>query len=103
MNTSTTQRVRRTAAAIRAILLSVVAGGLSLLMVTPSSATVISADHLVFGIGSLTRDTDQGLDFLDLTLSINRSFNDVATHFVAGGDFAGFRHANEDRGDRSRE
>ncbi|MCP4267271.1 MAG: hypothetical protein GY777_17150 [Candidatus Brocadiaceae bacterium] len=31
-----------------------------------SCAGVMSADDTVFGVGALTRDTDQKLDFLDL-------------------------------------
>ncbi len=60
-----------------------------------AQATVISAgDDAVFGVGSLTIDAGQGLEFLDLTLSTNRSFNDVSTQFGVGGDFAGFRYAS---------
>jgi hypothetical protein len=43
--------------------------------------------------GSFTRDTSTNLDWLDLTLSTNRSFNDVSTQFGPGGDFDGFRYA----------
>lgn len=61
-----------------------------------ASATVMSADDIGgFGIGALTRDTDQGLDFLDVTFSMNRSFNDVSGHFGVGGNFEGFRYATE--------
>ncbi|QDV22543.1 hypothetical protein [Aureliella helgolandensis] len=62
---------------------------------TSASAGVMSADHATFGIASLTRDTVQGLDFLDLTLSVNRSFNNVSSQFGTGGDFEGFRYATE--------
>lgn len=56
-------------------------------------AAILEADHPTFGVGSLTRDTSSGLDWLDLTLSTNRSYADVASQFGAGGDFEGFRHA----------
>lgn len=62
-------------------------------LVSEVNATVISIDDVVFGIDSITVDTDQGLEFLDLTLSVNRSFNDISTQFSIGGDFEGFRHA----------
>jgi len=35
-----------------------------------SAASIIEADHPFFGPGTLTRDTAQGLDFLDLPLLI---------------------------------
>ena len=50
-------------------------------------AAVISVDHPTFGPGTLTRDTDQGLDSLDLALSLDRSSNNVSGEFGAGGDF----------------
>lgn len=62
-----------------------------------ATAAVISVDDTGgFGIDVLTRDTDQGLDFLDLTLSQGRSFNDVSGEFGIGGDFEGFRYATID-------
>lgn len=76
-----------------------VIGLLLLLWALPfnASAIVISVDDIGgFGIGALTRDTDQGLDFLDLTLSQGRSFNDVSSEFGVGGDFEGFRYATID-------
>lgn len=62
-------------------------------MSSVASAAIISVDDPDFGTGALTRDTDQGLDFLDLTKSTNRSYNDVSAHFGASGDFEGFRYA----------
>jgi len=56
---------------------------------------VISVDDIVFGADALTRDTGQGLDFLDVPLSASRSYNDVSTQFGAGGDFEGFRYASD--------
>ncbi len=58
-----------------------------------SCAGVMSADDTVFGIGALTRDTDQMLDFLDVTRSTSRSVVDVSGELGAGGDFEGFRYA----------
>ena len=58
-------------------------------------AAIIPVDDAVFGIGSITRDTGTGLDWLDLTLSSGRSFNDVNSQFGVGGDFEGFRYATE--------
>lgn len=58
-----------------------------------SHAAIVSADHGVFGVGSLTEDTDQGLAFLEVPLTENNSFNDIILEFGAGGSFEGFRHA----------
>ena len=63
------------------------------LVATPAQATLSSANDAVFGANSLTSDSDSGLDWLDLTLSVDRSFNSVSAAFGAGGDFEGFRHA----------
>jgi hypothetical protein len=62
-----------------------------------ATAIIISDDDIGgFGVDALTRDTDQGLDFLDVTFSIGRSFNDVSGEFGIGGDFEGFRYASLD-------
>jgi len=45
------------------------------------------------GIGSITYDTTTGLEWLDVDLSINRSYDDVSSQFGEEGDFEGFRHA----------
>lgn len=73
---------------------------LILVWVTPAPvhAALISVDDLVFGSGAITRDTDTGLEWLDVALSANRSWNDItgvdgSNEFLPGGDFAGFRHA----------
>lgn len=52
---------------------------------TPASAILIEAD-LVSGSGDgfITRDTDTGLEWLDLTLTLGQSYNNVA------GGFGGF-------------
>jgi hypothetical protein len=45
--------------------------------------------------GTVTHDTVSGLDWLDLTLSADRSYNDVSVNFGVGGDFEGYRYATE--------
>ena len=52
-----------------------------------SQATII--DH-----GSYFSDTNSGLDWLDVTASVNRSYNDVFSHLGLGGDFVGWRFAS---------
>jgi len=55
----------------------------------PTQAALIGvSDH-----GTYFSDTQSGLDWLDVTASINRSYNDVSTQFGTGGDFAGWRYA----------
>jgi hypothetical protein len=34
-----------------------------------------------------------GLDWLGVTFSVNRSYNDASSQFGVGGDFAGWRYA----------
>lgn len=63
--------------------------GIAAVGLSTSSAQAILIDN-----GVTTRDTDTNLDWLDLTQSINRSYNDVAGQFGVGGDYAGWRHAS---------
>lgn len=58
-------------------------------------AAVTEGDHGVHGTGTLTIDSDQELAFLDVNLSLGRSFNDISSQFGLGGDFEGFRYANQ--------
>ena len=68
------------------VLLSALFLGLSL---TTANATLMNVvDH-----GDYFTDTKNGLDWLDLTLSLNRSYNDVSSQFGVGGDFEGWRYA----------
>ncbi len=60
----------------------------------PSQATLLSIDDPIFGAGAITRDTGTGLDWLDLTLSTDRSYNDIVGMLAPGGYFAGFRYAS---------
>ena len=47
----------------------VVAGLISLILTAPALARLISIDDLLFGPGSITRDTETGLDWLDLPIT----------------------------------
>jgi len=58
-------------------------------------AVLISVDDPIFGVDSITRDTVTGLDWLDVTASLGRSFHDVNNEFGPGGDFEGWRYAIE--------
>ena len=68
----------------------------SVLFSSPISAQVIEVDSAIFGPGTLTRDTVQGLDFLDLEDTLGRSFQDVSSELGSGGEFEGFRYATFD-------
>lgn len=71
--------------------------GLALVALTlaasPAKAVLVSQSDGVFGTDSVTLDTGTGLKWLDVNLSVNRSFNDVSGQFGAGGDFQGWRYA----------
>ena len=56
-----------------------------------SGALVFSLDDAVHGVGAITRDAGQNLDFLDVTKSSGLAFNTVTSQL--GGVFAGFRYA----------
>jgi hypothetical protein len=62
------------------------------------SPSLTSVGDPIFGTNAVTRDLATGLDWLDLTLSTNRSYDDItgvdgSNELVAGGDFAGWRYA----------
>lgn len=57
-----------------------------------AQAVLMSADDPVFGMDSITQDSDTGLEWLDLNKSILRSFDDVSGQFGVGGDFEGWRY-----------
>jgi hypothetical protein len=61
--------------------------GLALLAASNANASLISADSS-YGVGTLTQDTATGLEWLDLTLSTNLSYNQVqggANGYLANG------------------
>jgi hypothetical protein len=66
--------------------------GLLLLSFSPIATFSVSAQSLI-DQGDTTLDANSGLEWLDVNLTTNRSFADIALEFDAGGDFEGFRHA----------
>ena len=58
------------------------------------SADLISVDWKTPGDGLITRDTNSGLEWLDLTVTVGRSANDIRSQILAGGEFEGWRFAN---------
>lgn len=53
----------------------------------------LSVHAAIVDLGSITRDTATGLDWLDLTATRNRSYLDIAAQLGSGGEFAGWRFA----------
>lgn len=56
-------------------------------------AALVATDDPMYGVGSITRDTSTGIQWLDVPLSQGRTYLDVAGEFGPGDDFPGFRHA----------
>ena len=63
------------------------------LAASPATAVLISQSDIAFGADSVTLDTGTGLEWLNVDISVNRSFNDVSGQFGTGGDFQGWRYA----------
>jgi hypothetical protein len=71
----------------RRINLLVVVGGCAWLACFGAANGAIEID------GPITRDTVTGLEWLDLTASVGKSYNQVSSLFDAGEEFEGWRHA----------
>lgn len=73
------------------------AGMVSATIAIDADAALIGINDPLYGAGqdgqNITLDTDTGLQWLDVTLTTNRSYNDIAGQFGSGGDFTGWRHA----------
>lgn len=54
------------------------------------------AQAALIDMGDFTRDTATNLDWLDLSKSLNKSFNDVVGQMGVGGQFEGWRHATRE-------
>ncbi len=60
------------------------------------TAFSFNAHAAIIDNGTYTTDTESGLDWLDVTLSVNRSYSYMTTQFGAGGEFDGWRFATGD-------
>lgn len=58
-----------------------------------SPGALVSVNSPQFGADTLTRDTATGLEWLDLTVTLNRSFNNVSARLAPGRLYDGFRYA----------
>lgn len=74
------------------VLLALSYGWLILQPASGASASLLELDLLTAGDGLVTRDTETGLDWLDLTATLNLSYNDIEAD-LGGWISLGFRHA----------
>lgn len=65
---------------------NIAAGAIFALASVTANAALIDND-------TYTTDALSGLDWLDVTASMGRSYNDVSSEFGSGGDFEGWRYA----------
>jgi hypothetical protein len=66
--------------------------GIATIHGSSASAALIAVDLLTAGDGLITRDSETGLNWLDLTATVNRSYSDIEAD-VGGWISLGFRHA----------
>ncbi len=65
-----------------------------LLVCNAAGASLVEVDLYSSGDSLLTKDTDTGLYWLDLTETTNISYNDMVEELRPGGLFDGYRYAN---------
>ncbi len=68
---------------------------LSLLLISQTHASLLERDDAVFGTGSVTLDTETGLEWLDMSFGLSMTRSYVSTQFGDGGEFEGFRYATK--------
>jgi hypothetical protein len=61
--------------------------------ITKASATLMSVDDSNFGAGSFTIDTSSGLEWLDLSVTLNQSMDSIIANSGIGGRYNGLRYA----------
>lgn len=68
-------------------------GVFALILSTSVNADLIDIDWNVANDSALLLDTSSGLQWLDLSVTANQSFNEVQTQLQSGGAYDGFRYA----------
>lgn len=58
-----------------------------------ANAAIVSVDWQAAGDDLITRDTVSGIEWLDLTVTSNRSYNDISSKLGSGQEFDGWRYA----------
>lgn len=76
------------------VLILAILGSL-LVQPAPSQAALIDTDWQASGDSRLLLDTSSGLEWLDHSLTMDMSYNDVVASLGAGGTFAEFRYATQ--------
>jgi hypothetical protein len=59
-----------------------------------AGASIVSVDWLTSGDNLITQDTVSGLEWLDLTVTTSRSYNDISSKLGPGQEFDGWRYAS---------
>ncbi|WP_282605433.1 PEP-CTERM sorting domain-containing protein [Pelagibius sp. Alg239-R121] len=77
----------------RAAAISTVIAGLFAGLSAQGAHAAFVSEGSSFGADTITRDTDTGLQWLDLTESLGLSVDEVAAEFGAGGLYEGFSYA----------
>jgi len=60
---------------------------------TSANAAIISTDWQSLGDNLITQDDVSGLEWLDLTVTTSRSYNDILSQLEVGGEYEGWRYA----------
>lgn len=64
------------------------------LITLSANATLISKDLSSVGDGLITLDSDTNLEWLDLSQTAGRSYNDISSQLGVGGEFAGWSYVD---------
>jgi hypothetical protein len=57
------------------------------------SVCALNSQAAIIDFDTYFTDTETGLSWLDVTTTVNRSFDDLSSQFVTGGEFDGWRYA----------
>ena len=68
---------------------------LLILPLSQSADALLMSKDSAWGSGTITLDTNSGLEWLDINLSVNLSYNEMLAHMQNGGLYAGFRYATQ--------
>jgi hypothetical protein len=76
---------------VRLVVLVLASIGSAMALCTPASAALIAQDWHQSNDGLITRDSDTGLQWIDVSVTRGLSWNAVQSALAPGGVFAGFR------------
>lgn len=75
---------------------SLICAVVAALLLEGVQAAFVSVDDPTYGTGAFTGDPGTGLEWLDITQALNRSYNDVSAQLGPGGEFEGLRYATRE-------